>query len=416
MGLIKSLLKAVGIEAKRPLSGFSIPGMPAMSSWDYEACAREGYEGNPYVYRSIALVATCASAIPVYLNRQTRSGLVDISDSDHALNTILESPNPTQGRDEFIDELLRYYLIGGMAYALGIGIGKDGTGPPVELWNMVPSAMQVLASDRIGPPHGFRRTFKGGFRDYVGDEARQVFWFRAFDARSRWQGTPGLMAARHAVNANTSALRYNDAVLRNGGIVGTHLHSKTKVPDETAEAYIRQFEAEFMGPANAGRTHFTSGDIEVDRIGVTPQEMSFDSLIESTSGQISIVHGVPPQLVGARGQMTYSNYKEARQALYTDAVFPIASSFWRAFSRWVSVLYSGGPYVVMPDYDAVDVMKEARLATWDRVNAMSILRVDEKRAAIGYEPVGGVAGKAILMPPNLVPLEMVAGATGKVDE
>ncbi len=57
----------------------------------------------------------------------------------------------------------------------------------------------------------------------------------------------------------------------------------------------------------------------------------------------------------------------------------------KAFSAWLYPAYGGG-VELRPDLDQVEGLSAEREALWARIDKVSFLTLDEKRAAVGYEP------------------------------
>lgn len=73
----------------------------------------------------------------------------------------------------------------------------------------------------------------------------------------------------------------------------------------------------------------------------------------------------------------------------------------KALTRWLAprfVAQSGDNLRIGYDVDAVDALAPEREAVWARLNAATLLSVNEKRAAAGYGTVEGenVIGSAAL--------------------
>jgi len=400
----------------RPFTAFWAPGSAYTTTWSYSTYAGEGYASNPYVFRCVRILASCGSMPTPILQRVRQSGdLEEIDKESHEIKRLLANPNSEQGWPEIVETILSYYLIGGQCFTLGVG--PSDAAPPKELVTLEPDLVTVAPGDRVGSVVSF--DYSGRVASSYKTESRggrdrnAVWWFKAFDAEEPYQGMPPAAAARYSIDASTMALKYNYSLLKNGGVPGTILHFDAPLKDEDAEAAKRFFEASFAGE-KAGGTHVTSGGVTVTPYGLKPSEMSWNDLIEQTATQIACAYSVPPQLVGAKGQLTYNSFREARAVLWGDGVFPLLDRLYASFTRYVNAWFSGGPYVVTYDKDSVDALKEERTQVWDRMNASAFVTLNEKREALGYEKVAG--GDVILVPPAQVPLEAVTGGASMTEE
>jgi phage portal protein BeeE len=75
-------------------------------------------------------------------------------------------------------------------------------------------------------------------------------------------------------------------------------------------------------------------------------------------------------------------------------VLPLVNRTAQAISAWLAPAFSGG-LALKPDLDQVEALSAEREALWARVERASFLTADEKRAAVGYGPVGGQAAASL---------------------
>jgi phage portal protein BeeE len=75
-------------------------------------------------------------------------------------------------------------------------------------------------------------------------------------------------------------------------------------------------------------------------------------------------------------------------------VLPLVTRTAKALSGWLSPGFGEaadgtGALELRPDLDAIEALSTEREAPWERVRRSDFLTVNEKRAAVGYEPVEG---------------------------
>ena len=110
-------------------------------------------------------------------------------------------------------------------------------------------------------------------------------------------------------------------------------------------------------------------------------------------------------LLGIPGDNTYSNYQEAQRAFWRQTVLPLVNRTARALSGWLSPAFvsgSGDTFApssllaeratsdalnLLPDLDSVEALSSEREALWARLERTTFLTANEKRAAVGYEPI-----------------------------
>jgi phage portal protein BeeE len=92
-------------------------------------------------------------------------------------------------------------------------------------------------------------------------------------------------------------------------------------------------------------------------------------------------------LLGIPGDNTYANFQEANRMLWRQTVLPLVCRTAKALSAWLGPAFGGG-LELQPDLDRIEALSAEREALWARVEKASFLTVDEKRAAVGYGPMG----------------------------
>jgi hypothetical protein len=106
------------------------------------------------------------------------------------------------------------------------------------------------------------------------------------------------------------------------------------------------------------------------------------------------------------GDNTFSNYAEANRTFWRNTVVPVdAEHRKRKFSRaadslsdWLGPAFSETPLKLAPDLDEVEALAPEREALWARLEKTSFLTNDEKRAIIGYGPVGSATPDKLFNP------------------
>src|SRR3954454_1366951 len=111
-----------------------VAGRPVWTPRDYAALAREGFQRNPVVHRSVRLIAEAAAALPLSLIEGGR--IVDA----HPLVALMRRPNPREGGARFLESVYGHLLVSGNAYLEAVAVD----GAPRELYALRPDRMRVV--------------------------------------------------------------------------------------------------------------------------------------------------------------------------------------------------------------------------------------------------------------------------------
>jgi len=342
-------------------------GAPAPLS--YEAQLREGYLGNAIVQRSVRLVAEAAGSAPVVA-------------SDPALAALVSASSGGQG---LVETLASQLMLHGNGYVQILG---DGAGAPAELFALRPERVSVEADAR-GWPVAYR--YKAGGSAVVlpaedGAGRPQVVHVKALHPLDDHYGAGCLGAAAGAIAAHNAAAAWNRALLDNaarpsGALVHDPGDKGMPLSAEQVERLREELADGFAGGVNAGRPLLLEGGLKWQALSLSPAEMDFLALKDSSAREIAMAFGVPPMLLGLPGDATYANYREANRALWRLTVLPLVGKILAGIAQGLAGWFEGAELRV--DLDKVPALADDRMALWHEVSAADWLSADEKKALLG---------------------------------
>ncbi|MDR1597937.1 MAG: phage portal protein [Holosporales bacterium] len=363
-----------------------IIGKPTWTPRNYEALASSGYSQNVIVFRCVSLIAKSLSNVHwlLYEKRDGREFEVD----SHELLALLNSPNATQSRSAFIDNVFSQLLLSGNVFI-------HMTQGPIGL--------RVLRSDRVsvlvdsdGQQTGFE--YKVGTARYVfpvdvASGESEVLHIKTFHPLNDWYGMSPVEAAARAIDQHNAVGEHNLSILQNGGRPSGALLVKPTanghtLTHEQRDALRQDLAALYEGTGNAGRIMVLEGNCDWKEMGLSPKDLDFSTGKNTSAREISQAFGVPPILVGITEDATFSNYKEARLSFWEDTLVPMLDHFVAELNRWLAPRFSANLRIGY-DSDAIVALSAKRDYIWTAVQAASFLTINEKRAALGYGPIDG---------------------------
>lgn len=340
---------------------------PAPLSW--EAQVRDGYLGNAIVQRAVRLVAEAAGSAPVVA-------------SDPALASLVAATSGGQG---LVETLASQLLLHGNGY---VQILTDAGGAPAELFALRPERVTVEADSR-GWPVAYRYKVGGGAAVLAAeDDAGRVavVHVKALHPLDDHYGAGCLGAASGAIAAHNAAAKWNAALLDNaarpsGALVHDPGDKGMPLSAEQVDRLREELAESFAGGANAGRPLLLEGGLKWQALSLSPAEMDFLALKDSSAREIAMAFGVPPMLLGLPGDATYANYREANRALWRLTVLPLCAKILGAISQGLAGWFAGAALRV--DLDRVPALVEDRMALWREVSGADWLTAEEKKALLG---------------------------------
>jgi HK97 family phage portal protein len=398
--------------AVAPMIAMRNLGRPVWTSRNYRAFAKEGYSQNVVAYRCIRMIAESAAAVPLLAYEG------DAELSEHPFLKVLARPNPWQSGAELVDALVSYFKLSGNGFLEAVSLDDEIR----ELYALRPDRMKAIAGRR-GYPMAWEYSVDGTAKhrfdmDLMPDQQLPILHVREFNPLDDWSGMSPVEAAAFAIDVHNAAGGYNKALLDNSAAPSGALvfeggeDSDGALSDEQFARLKSQFEEKHTGTANAGKPLLLEGGLKWQQMGMSPKDLEFVSGKREAAREIALAFGVPPMLLGIPGDNTYSNYQEARAALYEETVLPLVDKVCEALSNWVQPTYEG--LRIGYDVDAIEALSPRRSAIWDRVQKADFITTDEKREAVGYGPYkpSETPGGTILVGAAQMPLDEIGFQPG----
>lgn len=358
---------------------------PRWSSRTGEELTRQGYERNAIVYRCVRLIAENAASIPwlVYENGE--------DDDAHPLARLIARPNPNEAGPGFLESVFSNLALFGNSYVEAVSID----GAPRELYNLRSDRMTVAPGPRGWPAAFEYRIGADVVRYPVEPDGRSpILHLRLFHPLDDHYGFAPICAAQSSLDVHNAASAWTKALLDNsarpsGALV--YAGADGALTEEQFERLKAELDENFSGARNAGRPLLLEGGLDWKALSLSPKDMDFAQAKHDAAREIALAFGVPPLLLGLRGDNTHANYAEANRAFWRQTIIPLVQRTQKSFEAWFA---RDWPDVTLAaDLDKMDALADEREAEWRRIGAAGFLTDDEKRAAVGYAEAGLVSGK-----------------------
>ena len=403
-----------------PIVYYNSLGYDSVPKISYEDLATDGYSENAIVYRCVNEIANNASRVKINLFRGDQE--VD----NHPLLDLLYKPSPTMSQVEWFQSVYSYLLISGNNYMLSVG--GDNT-PPTELYNLRPDRIKIRTGTRAMPV-AYDYMLKGQVvESYNVDQATggsKVKHIKLFNPLDDYYGMSPIQASSVDIDQHNLANKHNVNLLQNGarpsGAVIFNPKDETgghvQLSDVQRNQLMNDVNQRFSGTGNAGKPMLLEGDFDWKEMGLSPKDMDFIQLKNMSAKDIALVYGVPSQLIGIPDSQTYSNFAEAKLALYNETIIPLLDRIQGDMNEWLVPMFNEQGLELRYDIDSIPAMAEQRKRVFESVTAGvrdGILTRNEAREQLGYEPMEGA--DSLLVPANLMPLNLADDMTeGNISE
>lgn len=401
---------------ERKLFSFTTDSYDAVAQWvgpvvSVAFAGSVGAQWNSAVYACLTLISTSFQEAPLRVFRLRADGSEEF-ENQHPLMELLDDPHPSLSQPEIMWWLEYAKNVHGNAYLRKI---RSGSRSVRQLWPLSPLRVvpHTTEEDRR------RGVFLSHYRVDLGNDRYEdvppedMLHFRmGVDDRDHRLGLSPLRHLMREVSSDEEATSFQDSLLKNFAVPGlaVQLPPGPVLTQEQATEIRNRLRDEYGG-AGRGNIAVVANGATLQQIGYNPQQLDLKAAHEFPESRIAAVFGTPAMVVGlgiGLQRSTFSNYKEAREALFEQTIVPL----WRAdaatFRKQLLVPDFGGTPELRLKYDLNDVraLQEDQTDIYTRLSLAvekEWLTKDEARAEVGFDPLPDGLGEAqdpmLLLPP-----------------
>lgn len=356
---------------------------PVWSGKNYSNFAKEAYQNNVIASRCINLIAKSAASVDWTLYDAKNQVI-----NNHNILELLHHPNPSCGGAEFFEAFFAYKILHGDSYILAAGNGSN-----MELHLLRPDRVTIIPGES-SVPYGY--AYKIGDKEtiYKVDQVTgksNILHLKNFHPTDDWYGLSQVEAASYSIDLHNQASIWNQALLQNGAkpsgalILKSSQDNSGNLSEDQFERLKMQLEEKFSGSENAGRPLLLEGGLEWQEMSYSPKDMDFMETKNSAARDIALAFGVPPHLLGIKGDNTYSNMQEARFAFWEETIIPLVDKTVDALNSWLVPFFSKD-FRLSYDTNNISALSSKQDKMWERIQNADFMTEDEKRTAVGLPP------------------------------
>ena len=374
-------------------------GQAVWTPKDYENFAKEGYGNNVYVYSCVRLIAQACSGIQWLLYKKNKDKLEEL-DFNHPLLKVWNHPNPFEGFGAWFEAIVSYLLLSGNVY-----IERTLTRPSdkLELYVLRPDRMKIIPGNQNNPVLHYEYTVNGNETSL---EPEQILHIKFFNPLNDFYGMSPIEAAARSIDQNNESRKWNVALLQNSAQPSGILSTEQTLAEETRRILREQAKELYGGSNNAGEIFVAEAGLKFQSTGLSPLDMSWLEGSRLSAREIAIAYNVAPELIGDNSAKTYSNYREARKALYQETVLPLMDYLKDAFNSWLVSLWKENLYLDY-DKDNIEALQEDQDRLYNRIFGAvdrGFITRNEAREMLGFESLKIPEADKLYIPMTLVPL------------
>lgn len=391
----------------------------------------EGYRKNATVYSIINLISKAASSVPINVfkrvndtelkrykamtsgfmdgtiihksNMIKKHALVELEHTD--LEMLLERPNPAQSYASWISELVAFGKLTGNRYIYGIGPDTgDNVGKYKELYVMPSQIIEVNSGGILEPIKDYSVEYNGQFK-IPADQICHIKDFNPFydGTGSHLYGQSPLKAGFRAMTTNNEAAQTGVKYLQNQMARGVLMADEGDLNEVQAQQLKDKFRNTYQSSNNAGDVIITPKKLSWVNFGLSASDLSLIEQYNASIKDLCNIFNVPVQLLNNTESSTYNNQKEAKKALYQNAVIPELIKIRDELNRWLTPKYGDNLFIDF-DFSVIPELQEEMDKVVAQMTSSWWLTPNEKRAAMSYAQEDNDALNDYFVPVNLLPI------------
>jgi HK97 family phage portal protein len=371
----------------------------------------EGYQKNATIYSLINLITKAATTIPFQVYEKTNendykrykaltSGIMDSASiqkasllqknalvelQDTELHKILERPNPAQSYNAWLTELIAFGKLTGNRYIYGIGPDTGANvGKFTELYVMPSQVMEIISNGIMEPVSKYKLEYNG--TKYI--DASEICHIKDFNpyydgTGSHMYGQSPLRAGLRSLTTNNEAVQTGVKYLQNQTARGLLTSEMGDINEVQAQQLKDKFRRQHQGSDNAGDIIITPNKMSWVNFGLNASDVSLIAQYNASIKDLCNIYNVPVQLLNNTDSSSYNNMKEAKKALYQNAVIPELVKIKDELNRWLAPKY-GDKLCIEFDFSVIPEMQEETEKIVNQLSKAWWITPNEKRSAMNY--------------------------------
>ena len=410
----------------------------------------EGYRKNATIYSLINIITKAATTIPFQVYEiqnqndykrykaitsstfdasilqksallKSRS-LVELSDTP--LHQLMDRPNAAQSYASWLTELIAFGKLTGNRYIYGIGPDTGvNASKYTEMYVMPSQIMEIVSGGIMQPVQKYKIEYNGTYEIPAQDICHIKDFNPYYDGTgSHLYGQSPLRAGLRMLTTNNEAVQTGVKYLQNQTARGLLMADEGDINEVQAQQLKDKFKQQFQGANNAGDVIITPKKLSWVNFGLNASDVSLIEQYNASVKDLCNIYNVPVQLLNNTDSSTYNNMKEAKKALYQNAVIPELIMVRDELNRWLAPQF--GPNICIDfDFSMIPEMAEDTDKVVDQLSKAWWITPNEKREMMSY----GIDEENdqlndYFIPANLIPMnaaemdmDMVADAGAGVD-
>jgi HK97 family phage portal protein len=305
---------------------------------------------NANVNIATRAIADAIAGLPVRVVTVESVGGIDreVEDSDHPANIILKMPNPTNTWSEFINFMVKSYLLDGNA----IATIERSTGPNlgVEIWPRDPRYVEISKDKkkyRFGQHSSVQITFP----------RNRIVHIRDMDTSDPFWGMGRLQSVRDEIMMDFYVNQFNSKFFENGALFSLMFTPDHDLTEDQHTEILDALNADLSGVDKAFGLFINRFAGKIEKSGQTHNRIAFMDLLKHNREKIFGVFGLPPFRGGVMEFANYANALAQDLDFWNNTIRPILTVLEDGFNKQLIWPIFGTEVKVVFDIESVPAIQ-----------------------------------------------------------
>ncbi len=275
-------------------------------------------------------------------------------------------------------------------------INRSDGGIPALIRFIPPNTITDIEEDVDGTPLKY---YYGKDKWY---DAKDIlhFWFIG-PWSTKW-GCGRAYKSSGWANVQKNITTYLASNFKNMGIPAAAVISKSGMTEKQFDTFKKQFDQLYKGVIETGKTAFLTGDIEIIKLGFTPDEMGVDMTWRLAREAIANSHSIPISKLTDASNRAVAERHDVQ--FLRDTATPILMNICQELTESYLPMFGNteGMFFAIPD-----IVPEDQTAALNERKAnleAGVTTYNEERAAMGKEPYKDPNADLLWIPSTKVPI------------
>lgn len=335
------------------------------------------------VFACLTLIASDVAKLP--LRAITEKLGVWVPYSAPELEKLLERPNPYQNRIQFVEDWILSKLSTGNAFIL---IERPADGKGVKALRVLdPNRVRPMVSNSGAVFYELGEDNLTGVMESTMVPASEMIHDRFNCLYHPLVGLSPIWACAVAAGQGLAIQRNSTRFFSNGSVATGILTAPGAISDEDAERLKKHWEDNYTGEKGTGKVAVLGDGVTFTRAALTSADAQLIEQLKWTVEIICMAFKVPPHMIGHGDPPAYGNVQAVYQQYYSQCLQVLLEAFEICLDQGLRL--PAGEGVEFDINTLLRMDSKTQMEVLSIGTGAGILKLDEARRPLGYEPMAG---------------------------